>query len=163
MTDDTSQTIISVGDGKLIHKIRRVRQMTDAEFYRPMSRLYDKVIDQHSQQHRRSVGWVMLSTGASHIVTCILTEIPDRGPITGKQLTILYFVISCLLSLAGIVLLVWNYTAHSTKSAEKEKLLDQIIEAEFTNDWNNMGSAPSIAQASVDIPQQSNHIHPHNH
>ena len=144
-------------------KKTRHRHFTEAEFYRPMSQLYDAVFDFASRKRIKSIGLAFLSNGVTHLIAGLITDIPDLGAVPGTRIKCVYTLVALALTIAGIVMTFLSYFLVKDPK-KKENMLNKYIDKEFADD--DLASARSeIADGVIDLKDLSgevrfNDIHP---
>jgi len=77
-------------NAKEIQKRVLHRHFTESDLYRPLSQLYDEVESKCSRKGLLSWGIALTSNGFTHLLTSVITDIPDRSALTGAELTAIY-------------------------------------------------------------------------
>lgn len=147
MAGDLSKYTINNASETVKHV--RHRHFTEAEFYRPMSQLYDEAIDYCSRKRLRTLGISMLTNGATHFITSMITEFPDKGPVTGEIIGLYYTLLALAFVVAGIILTALSFI-FSKDPKRKEAMLKKYIDSEFTDDIDIPGAQAEFADGLID-------------
>ena len=127
------------------------------DFYRPLSELYDRVYDSNKLSKIRSFTASLMSIGATGLLTCLITEFPDKFTISGAAIEKIYMFVSLAFFLSGILPFIFvNIILIKNHAADKEKVIGAIIDREFGNYKSKMVSddmAPHYASNVDDVEE----------
>ena len=135
MTNNQSGSSLTIRNVKeTIRKTRYRSKVTETDFYRPLSQLYDEVEENASKKKLRTFGWAFTSTGASHMIASVITEIPDTSFASGSQIQKYYLMIAAIILIVGLILVALSIIFPRNRSRTKEEILKKYICQEFDDD-----------------------------
>lgn len=106
------------------------RTFTEAQFYRALSQLYDRVEERKAYKNLKTTAITFVSNGVTHLIAAFSSSFPDVDIATSKTIKAIYAGAALSAFLIGIILLI-IYNVISKKCATKEALIREFIEREF--------------------------------
>lgn len=155
MNNETLSSL-HIGSAKEAIRITRYRdKVTEAEFYGLLSKFYDEVEETVSRKKLSTIGWALTSTGVTHLITAIISEIPDKGPILGISLQRFYALCAIALLIVGLVLVIISQVFPQSRCNVKENIITKHLKRELGNESSLYSeadlNAAQIADSSRDI------------
>ena len=149
--NNKASTSLRISSAKEVICVTRYRsKVTEAEFYGLLSKFYDEVEETASRKKLSTIGWALTSTGVTHLITAIISEIPDKGPILGISLQRFYAFCAFALLIVGLVLVIISLAYPQSRCKVKESIIAKHLKRELSNESSFASEADSNAAQIAD-------------